>query len=209
MTPEDTPEGVPVSHRERVYTGNIWAVDKDTFELEGQTLVRDYICHMGAVAVVAVNERDEILVITQYRHAVGHRMVELPAGLLDIAGEPPAAAAARELLEETGYRASDWAVLVDLCTTPGSSSEALRIFVARGVEFAAHDVAALDGEERGIERHWVALADAVEAVLGGKWQNPTAVAGVLALAAGGATRPADAPWPLRDVEEATGRVFRR
>lgn len=209
MIPQDTPLSVPVRDRERTYTGNIWAVDKDTFELAGQTLVRDYITHMGAVAVVAVNERGELLVITQYRHAVGHRMVELPAGLLDLPGEPPAVAAARELLEETGYTAKRWEVLVDLCTTPGSSSEALRIFVARDLAAAPHDVAALDGEEREIELHWVPLASAVSAVLAGKWQNPTAVAGVLALAAAGPTRPADAPWPLRELEEATGRVFRR
>jgi 8-oxo-dGTP pyrophosphatase MutT (NUDIX family) len=211
VIPVDQPRTVEITRRERVYTGNIWGIERDEFQLGEQRLVRDFLNHMGAVAVVALDAQNQVLVITQYRHAVGQQMVELPAGLLDQPGEDAQAAAARELLEETGFAAAKWHCLVDICTTPGSSSEALRVFLAQEVREVGINHDGRDGEELEIETHWVPLPAAVDAILAGQWQNPTVVAGVLALAAqdNRGLRPADADWPLRSFEIASGRVFSR
>lgn len=207
--PVDRPAPARIVQRDRVYTGKVWAIDRDLIEYNEGTLVRDFLKHMGAVAVVAVDEQERVLCITQYRHATGQVLVEIPAGLLDVAGEEYQAAAARELLEESGYKAEHWQVLVDFFTTPGSSSEAIRIFVAKGLSAVEVDRSWMDDEERDIEVHWVPLADAVAAILDGFWQSPTAVSGVLAYAAGRGSnlRPADAAWPARDFLVATDRVF--
>ena len=211
MSLRDTPREVDLRSRERVYSGAVWDVDFDEFELDGTQLGRDFMVHMGAVAVLALDDAGRILVITQYRHPVGHDMVELPAGLLDIADEEPLAAAQRELLEETGYTAANWRTLLDFCTSPGSTSEAIRVFVASDLTLVGRDEDWLEAEERLIEVHWVELAAAVEQILAGNWQNPTAVAGILAFAAaqGGELRDPDAPWPMRGYGLATGRVFRK
>jgi 8-oxo-dGTP pyrophosphatase MutT (NUDIX family) len=205
----DIPVSVDIISREVTYRGQIWDIVKDVIALPDGVVTRDFLRHLGAVAVVAVNENNEILVIEQYRHPVGSQMVELPAGLLDMSGEEPAKAAARELLEETGYSANQWNVLVDICTTPGSSSETLRIFLATDLQAQSWSTENLTAEENQIKRHWVAMADAVSSILAGLWQNPTAVAGILAakLATAESLRPADAPWPLRDANLETDRVF--
>lgn len=211
MIPADRPRAVELLNRQRAYTGSIWGIERDEFLLGDQLLVRDFLNHMGAVAVVAVDDGGRILVITQYRHAVGHQMVELPAGLLDVPDEDYQRAAARELLEETGFAADNWTCLVDICTSPGSTSEALRIFLATGLREVGIDHAGRDGEELEIETFWVPMATAIEEILAGRWQNPTVVTGVLAYAAsaGRKLRDADADWPLRADEIATGRVFHR
>ncbi|MCA4132827.1 NUDIX hydrolase [Arthrobacter sp. M4] len=187
----------------KVYEGRIWDVVSDKFQLsEGTgTLVRDYIDHPGAVAVLPMNVDGEILLLKQYRHPVGMDLWEIPAGLLDIEGEDFVVGAARELAEEADLTASTWNVLADFFNSPGSSSEAIRIYLARGLgevpEAGRH---VRTDEEAEIEFHWVPLDEAVAAVLEGRLHNPSAVVGILAAAAARADsfrslRPADAPWP--------------
>lgn len=186
-----------------VYEGFIWNVRRDEFELAHGTdpLRRDYITHPGAVSVLVLNEAEEVLLINQYRHAVGMTMWEIPAGLLDVGGEDPVAAARRELAEEADLRAEQWAVLADFHNSPGSSAEANRIFLARGLsdipEAERHE---REAEEAEIHGAWVPLDGAVQAVLEGRLNSPAAVVGVLAAhaaRAGGfrSLRPAGAPWP--------------
>jgi ADP-ribose pyrophosphatase len=187
----------------KVYEGRIWDVVSDSFELgeESGTLVRDYIDHPGAVAVLPMNEAGEILLLKQYRHPVGMDLWEIPAGLLDVEGEDFVAGAARELAEEADLTATMWNVLADFFNSPGSSSEAIRIYLARGLaQVPEADRHVRTDEEAEIEFHWVALDDAVDAVLEGRLHNPSAVVGILAAAAARADdfaslRPADAPWP--------------
>jgi 8-oxo-dGTP pyrophosphatase MutT (NUDIX family) len=187
----------------KVYEGRIWDVVSDSFQLgDGSgTLVRDYIDHPGAVAVLPMNDDGEILLLKQYRHPVGMDLWEIPAGLLDVEGEDFVAGAARELAEEADLTASTWNVLADFFNSPGSSSEAIRIYLARGLEYVDEaDRHVRTDEEAEIEFHWVALDDAVRAVLEGRLHNPSAVVGILAAAAARADdfrslRPADAPWP--------------
>lgn len=214
-----------VSH-ERVWNGAVFGMDEDQVVLApGATpVVRQYLAHHGAVAVVGLREGPdssqpcggpEVLLIRQYRHPVGARLWEVPAGLLDVADEDPLAAAQRELFEETDYRAGRWEVLADFFSSPGCSTEGLRLFLARdlthvpvGEGFVRED------EEAEMVPTWVALEDAVEAILDGRIHNPSAVAGLLATDAarrrGWETlRPADAPWLRAPTGFDQGRVVGR
>lgn len=211
-TPETIPAAKQVSDApsprrllstEKVYEGRIWDVVSDSFQLSetGEALTRDYIEHPGAVAVLPMNDAGQVLLIRQYRHPVGMDLWEIPAGLLDIEGEDFVAGAARELAEEADLAAGTWNVLADFFNSPGSSSEAIRIYLARDLtEVPHHDRHARTDEEAEIEFHWIALDEAVSAVLGGRLHNPSAVVGILAAAAArmdgfAGLRPADAPWP--------------
>lgn len=174
---------------------------------DGAEFVRDVVIHPGAVGVVALDDDERVLLVSQYRHPVGHRLFEVPAGLLDVPGEPYHLAAARELYEEGHVRADEWRVLVDLFTSPGMTTESTRIFLARGLTAVA-DVDRHVGvhEEADMPVSWAPLADVVDAVLAGRLHNPILVSGVLAAwsarSRGGddALRAADAPWAARDAQ---------
>ncbi|MFN8071394.1 MAG: NUDIX hydrolase [Mycobacterium sp.] len=183
-----------------VFRGNIIALRTDDVLMPGGvTAMREVVEHYGAVAVAALDDDEQLAMIYQYRHAVGHRLWELPAGLLDEPGEDPAAAAARELREETGLFARHWSVLIDVASSPGFCDEAVRVYLARGLDHVGRPEA--DHEEADLTVHWVPLRRAVEQVLAGEIINATAAAGVLAAHAvvvdGKPTRPLDAPWPDR------------
>lgn len=199
----DVPSPRRLLSTEKVYEGRIWDVVSDTFQLQetGEALTRDYIDHPGAVAVLPMNDDGEILLLKQYRHPVGMDLWEIPAGLLDVEGEDFVVGAARELAEEADLAADTWNVLADVFNSPGSSSEAIRIYLARGLtEVPHHERHERTDEEAEIEFHWIGLDDAVASVLAGRLHNPSAVVGILAAAAARAEgyaglRPADAPWP--------------
>ena len=141
---------------------------------------RTVVTHPGAVAVLALDDTRRVLMIRQYRHPVERLLWEIPAGLRDADGEPPLRTAQRELLEETGYRAREWHTLVDYFTSPGISSERIRIFLARGIEPAGEVAHEREHEEKFIVADWVPLDEAVRLVLAGKFHNGPAVTGVLA-----------------------------
>ncbi|MEN2745833.1 NUDIX hydrolase [Sinomonas halotolerans] len=191
-----------------VYTGRIWDVRSDTFELAEGTgaLERDYVDHPGAVAVVPMDEAGRILLLRQYRHPVGMDLWEIPAGLLDMEGEPNLAAAARELAEEADLAADTWNVLADFFTSPGSSSEAIRVYLARGLtEVPHHERHERTDEEAEIEFAWMDLDEAVRAVMEGRLNNPSAVVGILAARAArddgfASLRPGDVPWPAHPAQ---------
>lgn len=199
----DEPVEVPVTERETVYSGFVWDIVRETFTLpeSEQPLTRDTMAHPGAVAVAAVDEADRILLIQQYRHPIRTRDWEVPAGLLDVAGEHPAVGARRELGEEADLSAEHWHTLADLFTSPGGSDEIVRIYLARGLSrLPAHALTEREGEERGIVLRRVPLDEALEAVLTGRVRNAIAQLAVLhAHAARGrgwtGLRSADEPWP--------------
>jgi ADP-ribose pyrophosphatase len=200
----DTPDGQQVVRSERRFTGMVWSIRTDEVLLDdGQVVVRDVVEHPGAVGVVALDDDGRVLLVRQYRHPVRAYLWEAPAGLLDIEGEDPLAAARRELYEEAGLRASNWHVLVDYFNSPGGSDEMFRCYLARDLTLVdAHERHVGVGEERDMPTTWLPLEDAVRMVLGGALHNPTTVSGVLATyvaRAGGwaGLRAADAPWPER------------
>jgi ADP-ribose pyrophosphatase len=200
----DEPTSVEVFDSEIVYRGNVWNIVKDRFRLEGDEISREYMSHTGAVAVLALDERDRVLVIKQYRHPIGMRDWELPAGLLDVAGESPLVAARRELEEEADLVAETWDLLGEFSTTSGGSNEVVRIFLARGVSAAA-EVYARTEEEAGIEVRWVPLDDIIDGVLSRELQNSILMIGALLAQAGRARGwqnlgPADAAWPRHPLE---------
>lgn len=208
----DAPDGLPVLGRQVRFEGHVWDIVSDEVDFGGVRAVRDVIIHPGAVAVIALDDADRVLLIRQYRHAVGGYLFEPPAGLLDASGEDPARTAARELAEEAGFTAQRWDVLLDLFTSPGGSSEAIRVYLARGLtalpEGREHTG---EAEEAHLPRAWVPLDEARDLVLSGAIASPTAVSGILAawVARSGdwaCLRPADAPWPSRDHLSASQRV---
>ena len=196
-----------VASSELVVQGRVFDLRRDVVDLGGHGRVtREYLDHPGAVVVVALREIDgvdHVVLIRQYRHPVRRAEWELPAGLRDVAGEEPALTAARELAEEAELRATRWDLLVDLFASPGSTSEVMRIFLARDVT-EVDDIPGgtyeRTGEEAGITGLWVSLDDAYAAVLEGQIHNPGAVVGIMAAwgsrQRGWSTlRPADSPWP--------------
>ncbi|MGW2281803.1 NUDIX domain-containing protein [Streptomyces sp. NPDC001770] len=189
------------------FTGNKTSVRTDDVVMPDGTVVgRDYQVHPGSVAILAIDDQDHVLVLRQYRHPVRHKLWEIPAGLLDVPGENPLAAAQRELYEEAHVKAEDWRVLTDVYTSPGGSDEAVRIFLARDLSEAVGERFAVSEEEADMEQARVPLADLVRGVLAGELHNSCLVMGVTALTAARAgdgedsLRPAEAPWPARPFE---------
>ena len=167
---------------ETVYEGRVITLRRDTVAMPGGgDSVREVVHHPGAVAVVALDEDGRALMIRQYRHPVGALLWEIPAGLRDAPGEPLRQTAERELLEETGHRAADWHVLADVFTSPGFSTERLRIFLARGITRVPEQERDYvpEHEEAHLVVAWVPLRQARDAVLAGDLHNGVAAVGIL------------------------------
>lgn len=177
----DEPVEPDVLSSELVYAGRVWDVRSDTVRYGDGEIVRQYVDHPGAAAIVAVDEHDRVLLIQQYRHPIRHRDWEIPAGLLDVAGEDPLQAAQRELVEEADLTATDWEALVSVFTTPGGNDEVVHLFLARGLQpsGAAHE---REDEEADIRAEWVPIQDAVTGILRGRLRNGILAVGVLAAA---------------------------
>lgn len=167
---------------ERVFAGAIWDIRRDTVEFGDSQIVREYVDHPGAVAVLALDDDDNVLLIRQYRQPISARDWELPAGLLDVPGEQAVLAAQRELGEETDLEASDWRLLCEFFTTPGGSNEAIRVFLARGLTATPHAFERFD-EEAELETRWVPLDEVVESVLRRELTNSILGFAVLAASA--------------------------
>ena len=193
----------PIVDRQTVFSGMVWDVRHDVFELNDEKVGRDYIVHPGAVAIIALNDAGELLLIEQYRHAQGKIMWEVPAGLMDLANEDPLETAKRELFEETGYVAQTWNVLLDLANTPGGSSEQIRIYFVRDLSLHPDGRPIGSAEELDMPVHWIQIQDVLESIRRGAVTNPQLVAGthaaLIALAEPDlALRSADAPWHARE-----------
>lgn len=191
-----------VTSRSTQFEGYIWDVIREGIALtEGaEPFERDFLLHPGAVAVLALNDKNEILLINQYRHPVRANLWEIPAGLLDIDGEPPHQAAARELAEETDLQAEQWDTLMEFYNSPGGMGETCRIYLARNLsQIPADQREERVHEEAEIVQRWVPLDEAVQAVLTGRIHNAAATNAILAAAAAAARNfetlyPVDAPF---------------
>lgn len=202
----------PIVDRQTVFSGMAWDVRHDVFELNEEKVERDYIVHPGAVAIIALNDSGELLLIEQYRHAQGKIMWEAPAGLMDVANEDPLETAKRELYEETGYLAKTWNVLLDLANTPGGSTEQIRIYFAQDLSLHPEGRPSGSAEELDMPVHWISIQDVLESIRRGAVTNPQLVAGthaaLIAMAEPDmALRSDDAPWYAREDVLATDRVW--
>ena len=188
-----------VAASEILYVGNIFALRADEVRMPGGgTARREIVEHYGAVAIVAMDDDGNIVLVYQYRHAFRRRLWELPAGLLDLGGEAPHVSAARELAEEAGLAAETWRTLVDLDSAPGFSDESVRVFLATGLSDVGRSEA--HHEEADLTVCRMPLDEAVAKVYSGEIVNSLSVGGILAVHAmpdAASLRPVDAPWADR------------
>jgi 8-oxo-dGDP phosphatase len=178
----DRPESWPVHDVECIWKGAApFSVRRDLVSVPGhpdETFGRLVLEHPGAVIILAVDEQERALVLHQYRHPAAMRFVELPAGLLDVAGEDPVRAARRELQEEGLILAAEWTHLLTTYSSPGLSSERLAYFLARDLSPAA-DRGGFEPahEEADMTLDWVPVDDLLEGVREGRiTDGPTAQA---------------------------------
>jgi ADP-ribose pyrophosphatase len=181
-----------VRARHEQFRGPVFTVYTDEVLMpDGRYVNRDYMAHIGAVGVIALDDDDKVVLVEQYRHPVGARLWELPAGLIDVAGENLVDAAARELAEEADLVAERWQLLIDVHPTPGASNEVIRLFLARGLspvpEGHRHERV---GEEAELVTLRVDLDEAVAMALRGEITNAAGMVGLLATA-----RLRDQGWP--------------
>lgn len=186
------------------YRGKIITIRRDLVAMpDGEVSQRDVVVHPGAVGVVALDDSERIIMVHQYRHPIRQPLWELPAGILDIDGEPASVAAARELAEEAGLRARTWSLLVDVFASPGMTDEAFRVFLARDLsEIPPEERYVGVHEEAELEVARVPIDEAVTRVLDGDITNAMAVIGILAVARArdmgfAKLRTPDVPWPAR------------
>lgn len=178
----DEPSSERVMSSDVVFDGAVWQVKRDRVRYRDGEIVREYVAHTGAVAVLALDEEGRMLLLKQYRHPIASRDWELPAGLLDVVGEDPLEAARRELAEEADLEASEWSPLIELHTSPGGSDELVRVYVARGLRPVPHDFVR-DGEEADMEVLWAPVAAVRDAVLDGRLRNGILISSTLAISA--------------------------
>jgi 8-oxo-dGDP phosphatase len=202
--PRDEAQRWPVSSSAELGRGQLFTFRRDDVRMpDGSAAGREYIEHPGSVAILALDDHERVLLIRQYRHPVAALLWEIPAGLRDVASEPAAVTAERELMEETGYRAADWRVLTDFFPSPGSTTEKLRIYLARGLTEvpAAEQHYVRKDEEASLAVAWLPLAAAVRGVLAGDLHNGVAAVGILSAYAArqdgfSRLRPVSAPETL-------------
>lgn len=187
-----------VLDREQVFDGPIISLHRDRVSMpDGGSSVRDVVRHPGAVAIVALDDEDRVVLVRQYRHPVGRYLWELPAGLRDADGEPPLETARRELAEEVQLSAQRWSLLTTSYSSPGFCDELVLVYLAEGLTVTDHpDGFTAEHEELDMQLDRVPLAEAVQRVFAGEIRNGAAVIGLLAAAqlraAAPRLRPVDA-----------------
>ncbi len=160
---------------QQIYNGKIISVRVDKIRTDGRISIREIVEHNGSAAILPLIG-NEIILERQYRHAVGKELLEVPAGTLE-KGESPEDCAARELIEETGYRAGSLEFLGRCYVTPGYCTEMIHFFVAKDLATAEHRE--LDEDEQ-IELVRVRLDDAVRMILGNEIEDAKTVYAILA-----------------------------
>jgi ADP-ribose diphosphatase len=175
----------PISS-EVIRQGRILEFRVDTVELpDGSRSTRDIAGHPGGVCVVAIDPQDRVLLVRQWRHAVGHSLLEIPAGTLDRhpdgSIEEPAGAAARELEEETGFRAGTWRYLGAFYTAPGFTSERMHLYLATDLAPAHEDRLGPDEDER-LELEPLPLGEAIAMAERGEFEDAKSLVGLLRVA---------------------------
>jgi 8-oxo-dGTP pyrophosphatase MutT (NUDIX family) len=180
----DEPESWPVVASEDLHRDDwVMALRADTLQRPGHpedSFRRLVLETPGAVMVLAVDDEERVVVLRQYRHPVRARLVEIPAGLLDVPGEDLVLAAQRELREEAALRAEHWDHLVTVYPSPGISDEKQVIYLATGLADADRGDFELEHEEAEMTVERVPVDDLLDAVLDGRLHDAPLVTAVLA-----------------------------
>ena len=181
-TISDTAHTWPVSKATEGFTNGYLKVDVDTIvDPGGDEHARIVVQPHGAVGILALDADDRVLLVEQYRHPVRHRMLEIPAGTLDVPGEDPLEAAVRELAEEADLAADEWAQELEMFATPGYSSEQWTVFRASGLRPVPHEERTDRlAEEADMTQWWLPFDAAVAAVLDCRIGDGMTVAALLA-----------------------------
>jgi ADP-ribose pyrophosphatase len=170
-----------VLSRRLVYRGPVfWITSERVIEPSGVRALREIVRHSGSVVILATTDgprEPHVLLECQYRHAADSYLLELPAGRID-KGEKALPAAKRELLEETGYRASKWKQILNFYASPGFVAESMTLFWARGLKAGAAQPEA----DEVIEQRLVPLSEAIRMVRNGSIRDAKTISGVLWLA---------------------------
>jgi ADP-ribose pyrophosphatase len=171
---------------EVIRQGRILEFRVDTVEApDGHRSTRDIAAHPGGVCIVAIDDQDRVLLVRQWRHAIGGPLLEIPAGTLDREPdgtiEDHAAAAARELEEETGSRAGTWRYLGAFYTAPGFTSELMHLYLATDLVAASGDALQPDEDER-LELYPIPFTDAVAMAERGEIRDAKSIVGLLLVA---------------------------
>ena len=191
MSDASAPHEYGVLDSETVYDGRVISLRRDTVAMPGGgDSVREVVTHQGAVAVVAIDDQERVLLLRQYRHPVGAYLWELPAGLRDADGEAPVETAKRELAEEALLSAGRWSLLATIYSSPGFSDEQVLIYLAEDLgDVDRPEGFTVEHEEADMTLDRVPLADAVQRVFDGDIRNASAVVGLLAAAQARAAKP--------------------
>lgn len=189
LMPPGSPSGKKLAKSKLIsskvaFKGRVFDVHADMVEEpNGLVIRRDVIRHNGSVVILAIDESKnaadpEIIIERQYRHAVGEFLLELPAGRVE-PGESPLAAAKREMIEETGYRAKKWTLLTRYFASPGFLGEWMQIYLAREI---SEGLAEPEADEQ-IEIHRMKLSEAMSLVRANKIHDGKTLIGLSLLAA--------------------------
>jgi ADP-ribose pyrophosphatase len=178
----DTEQAWPVSKTEPKFESPYVSLSIDTIvDPQGEEHGRAVVRPNGAVGVLAIDDDDRVLLVEQYRHPVGRRMLEIPAGTLDVDGEAPLDAAIRELAEEADVVAAKWEPMLDLFATPGYSTEHWQVFWASQLSAVPEAERTIRvAEEADMTQWWLPFDQAVEAVLAGRFTDSMTVSAILA-----------------------------
>lgn len=178
----DSPQAWPVSNSDPKYESPYVSLSIDTIvDPVGVEHARAVVRPHGAVGVLAIDADDRVLLVEQYRHPATRRMLEIPAGTLDVEGESPLDAAIRELAEEADVVASRWEAMLELFATPGYSTERWHVF--RAAELSAVPIVERTtrvAEEADMSQWWLPFDEAVDAVLAGRFTDSMTVSAILA-----------------------------
>ena len=177
----DSPQAWVVASTTQRYSSPYLSVRTDVIvDPTGEHHERVVVQPRGAVAILALDEESRVLLVEQYRHPVGARLLELPAGTLDVEGEPALAAAQRELIEEGDVSAATWEEILELWSTPGYSAERWLLYRATDLSPVPHEARTeRHAEEADLEQWWMPLDDAVDAIFEGRISNALAIAGIM------------------------------
>jgi ADP-ribose pyrophosphatase len=164
-----------------VFEGRVITVRVDEFDLgDGKVHAREIVAHGGSVVLVAIDRAERVVFVRQFRHGAGDELWELPAGMLE-QGEDPAAAASRELAEETGLSPGRLEPLADFYVSPGYCTELLHLYLA--TDLAAASPGAGPDEDERIQTRWFALREAEAMCLDGRVRDAKTIAGILVASA--------------------------